>query len=113
MICSRYQIAVVPFPFVDIDVAEPPEAGPRLVIGFVSDANSGQTILAMITTAARSQWSTDVVLKTLEGTGLRVPCVVRFKLFTLTNQLISRTIGTLSSSDTGRVGKAVNGIFSG
>jgi len=111
MICSRYQIAVVPFPFVDIDVAKP---RPALVLS--SDrfnADSGQTILAMITTAARSQWSTDVVLKTLEGTGLRVPCVVRFKLFTLTNELISRTIGSLSSGDTGRVGKAVNGIFAG
>ena len=52
-------------------------------------------------------------LRTLEGTGLRVPCVVRFKLFTLINELISRTIGTLSDSDTGRVGKAVKGIFAG
>jgi mRNA interferase MazF len=111
MICSRYQIAVVPFPFVDINVAKP---RPALVLSSERfNADSDQTILAMITTAARSQWSTDVVLKTLAGTGLRVPCVVRFKLFTLTNELISRTIGALSSSDAGRVGKAAKGILAG
>jgi mRNA interferase MazF len=109
MICNRYQVAVVPFPFVDISVAKP---RPALVLSSERfNADSGQTILAMITTAARSQWSTDVALKTLSGTGLRVPCVVRFKLFTLTNQLVSRTIGALSRSDAGRVGKAVKGIL--
>jgi mRNA interferase MazF len=109
MICSRYEIAVVPFPFVDMNVAKP---RPALVLSSEPfNEGSGQTILAMITTAARSQWSTDVALKALAGTGLRVPCVVRFKLFTLTNTLISRTIGVLSSSDAGRVSKAVKGIL--
>jgi mRNA interferase MazF len=109
MICNRYQVAVVPFPFVDISVAKP---RPALVLSSERfNADSGQTILAMITTAARSQWPTDVALKTLEGTGLRVPCVVRFKLFTLTNELISRTIGALSISDAGHVGKAVKAIL--
>ncbi len=111
MICNRYQIAVVPFPFVDINIAKP---RPALVLSSERfNADSDQTILAMITTAARSQWSSDVALKTLAGTGLRMPCVVRFKLFTLTNELISRTIGSLSSSDAGRVGKAVKGILAG
>jgi mRNA interferase MazF len=109
MICSRYQIAIVPFPFVDIDVAKP---RPALVLSSHRfNADCGQTILAMITTAALSHWSTDIALKTLAGTGLRVPCVVRFKLFTLSNDLIARSVGTLATADARRVDKAVMGVL--
>jgi mRNA interferase MazF len=94
-----------------MNVAKP---RPAVVLSSESfNTGCGQTILAMITTAAHSRWATDVELKTLAGTGLRVSCVVRFKLFTLTNTLISRTIGILSKGDAGRVENAVRSILSG
>jgi mRNA interferase MazF len=110
MICSRYQIVVVPFPFADMNVAKP---RPAVVLSSESfNTECTQTILAMITTATHSRWATDIELQTLAGTGLRVSCVVRFKLFTLANTLISRTIGILSEGDAARLRDAVGSILS-
>lgn len=90
-------MAVVPFPFTDIAVAKP---RPALVLSSkMSNGESGNTIFAMITTAARSHWPTDVPLGDAEKAGLTAASLVRLKLFTLDNRLVARQIGALSVRD--------------
>lgn len=105
MICDFGDVTVVPFPFVDMDVAK---SRPALVLskaGF-NDAN-GQTIVAMVTTAERSEWPSDIVLTDNQAAGLHHPSRVRMKLFTLPNELIVRRIGSLAAADLKSVKTAV------
>jgi mRNA interferase MazF len=96
-ICEAGDIAIVPFPFTDMAVAKP---RPALVLSDRAvNESSGHTVFAMITTASRSHWPQDVPLKDAAAAGLRVESLVRGKLFTLDNRLISRTIGHISRRD--------------
>lgn len=96
-LCEKDDIAVVPFPFTDLARAK---ARPALALSAgTANRESGHTIFAMITTAARSRWSTDVALTDLDSCGLSKPSVVRLKLFTLDNRLIARRIGRLTRND--------------
>ncbi|MDR3528630.1 MAG: type II toxin-antitoxin system PemK/MazF family toxin [Rhizomicrobium sp.] len=97
MICEAGDIAIVPFPFTDMAVAKP---RPALVLSAQkANGESGNTIFAMITTAARSHWPTDVPLADAEASGLTAASLVRLKLFTLDNRLVARKIGALSPQD--------------
>ena len=100
MICDFGDVVVVPF------------RRPSLVL---SDATfneaHGHSICAMITTAARSKWRSDVAIEDLKPAGLNRPCVVRCKLFTLPNDLILKRAGTLASQDRGKVVAAVRTIL--
>jgi mRNA interferase MazF len=60
---------------------------------------NGHTLLAMITTAARTRWPSDYPIRELPPTGLRVACVVRWKLFTLDNRALQRRVGRLGERD--------------
>jgi len=97
MICDRWDIVVVPFPFVDRPDAK---SRPALVL---SDRSFNQanhhTIMAMITTGAGASWPSDVRLSTRMGTGLKSPSLIRAKLFTLDNRLIRKKIGALPQQD--------------
>jgi mRNA interferase MazF len=89
--------AIVPFPFTDIAVAKP---RPALVLSAKTmNEASGHTVFAMITSAARSHWPQDVVLADAARAGLQATSLLRAKLFTLDNRLISRKIGRLSRRD--------------
>lgn len=96
-ICEAGDVAVVPFPFTDIAQAKPRPALALSAAG--ANEASGNTIFAMITTAARSHWPQDVVLADAAACGLRAASLVRVKLFTLDNRLVSRKIGSLSQRD--------------
>lgn len=97
MICDAGDVAVVPFPFSDLPVAKVRLA---LVISSArSNQDEGETLLAMITTAARGGRPGDTRLLDLDAAGLNTPCVVRLKLFTLDNRLIARRTGRLSVRD--------------
>lgn len=96
-VCDAGDIAIVPFPFTDLALAKP---RPALALSaHKSNADSGNTIFAMITTAARSHWPSDVPLVDPAVAGLTAASLVRLKLFTLDNRLVSRRIGALSSRD--------------
>ena len=97
MISEAFEVVVVPFPFIDVAVSKP---RPSVVISArpFNEAN-GHTLLTMITTAARSSWPSDHLIADLGLAGLRVTCVVRFKLFTLENRLLDRRIGALGPGD--------------
>ena len=60
-------------------------------------------MLAMITTAKRAQWRSDVEIGDLEQAGLPRNSVVRMKIFTLDNRLILKRAGNLSLPDRIRV----------
>jgi len=97
MIFDRFDLVVVPFPFVDSPRIEP---RPALVLsnrGF-NQAN-GHTVLAMVTRATHTRWPSDHEIEELGPTGLRDPSVVRFKLFTLDNRILQRRIGRLVDPD--------------
>jgi len=109
VICDSGDVAIVPFPFVDLTVAK---MRPALVLSRREfNEENGNTVLAMITTAKRSAWPSDIQLKGISTAGLRADCYVRWKVFTLPNDLLQRSVGTLSRADATRVRKASRGIF--
>ncbi|HEY4113305.1 MAG TPA: type II toxin-antitoxin system PemK/MazF family toxin [Rhizomicrobium sp.] len=104
-ICDLYDVAVVPFPFTDVARAK---TRPALALSPASwNAPHGQTLFAMVTTAGRSHWPSDIAIGNLPACGLSHVSFVRFKLFTLDNRLIARRIGTLANADRQSVRRAM------
>ena len=100
MICDRWDVVVVPFPFSD-KAAE--KKRPALVLSGTTFNGAGHTILAMITTRGHHPWPGDCKLEDLAEAGLPLPCIVRLKLFTLDNRIILRRLGRLADTDRERV----------
>ncbi|HEU4961703.1 MAG TPA: type II toxin-antitoxin system PemK/MazF family toxin [Sphingomonas sp.] len=99
-------VVVVPFPFTDRAAAK---RRPALVLSDAErfGAATGQSLLAMITSAKLSRWPLDVEIADRGAAGLPSPCVVRMKLFTLDHRLILRRAGLLVDDDMARVGQAL------
>jgi mRNA interferase MazF len=57
----------------------------------------------MITTAAGIRWQSDIAIDDLKIAGLQRPCVVRWKLFTLPNEVILKKAGMLSGPDRNKI----------
>ena len=96
MICKQFEIVVVPFPFMDQPGSKP---RPAIILSDQKFNRSGNSILAMITTTSHSQWPGDTIISDRKKAGLSIDCMVRLKLFTLDNKLISRRIGQLAMVD--------------
>ena len=96
MICDRWDVVVVPFPFSD-RAAE--RRRPALVLSEGAFNRAGHTILAMITSQSHHPWPGDCRLEDHGEAGLPLPCLVRLKLFTVDNRVILRRIGHLSDAD--------------
>lgn len=110
-VCEFGDIVVVPFPFVDRPTVK---RRPALVLTNANfNAQSENTVLAMITTGANSTWPSDIPLADLEGTGLDHPSVIRWKLFTLPNELILRRAGHADTGTLQSVKTAISTHFSG
>lgn len=97
VIFERFDTAVVPFPFAEQAVLK---RRPVVVMSSreFNEAN-GATLVAMITTAKVSVWPSDIALVDLEAAGLMTPCILRWRLTTLPNDLILRALGRLSAVD--------------
>lgn len=105
MIYEFGAIVVVPFPFVDHSVVK---KRPALVLSSKAfNTANGQTLLAMITTAARSTWPSDIVISDGGSAGLLHRSMIRWKVFTLPNATIERRLGFLSESDLAAVRTSV------
>ena len=104
MTFDPFDVVVVPFPFTDRRATR---RRPALIVSTArfNDAH-GQAILAMITSAA-GEWPSDVAFCDWREAGLKVPCKVRLKLFTLDHALIVRRLGALSKRDGAQVGDAL------
>ena len=96
MTCDPWDVVVVPFPFTEKAGAK---RRPAVALSAPGFNQAGHTALAMITTSLQDPWPGDTPLTELDSAGLKAPCVVRLKLFTLDNRLILRRIGGLGPAD--------------
>jgi mRNA-degrading endonuclease toxin of MazEF toxin-antitoxin module len=110
VICSRFDIVVVPFPFTDLPRSK---RRPALVLSAAEAFGDvvGHSVMAMITTARNAPWPLDVPLEDLERAGLPAPSVVRMKLFTLDHRLVLGVAGHLSGGDRQRVEQALDRLL--
>jgi mRNA interferase MazF len=108
-IFEQFEIAIVPFPFVELPKTKPRSALVLSVARF--NRQNGHALLAMITTAAHTCWPSDYRIRDLRPTGLRVACVVRRKVFTLDNRAVQRRIGALGDADREACHAALAGLF--
>ena len=112
MICEAFDVVVIPFPFADRATTK---RRPALVLSDHATFNEGMdhAVLAMITSAANSDWLLDVEITNLRSAGLPSASVVRMKLFTLDQQLIIRKAGSLAQKDRRAVAGAVRTLLKG
>ena len=90
-------VIVVPFFFTDNSKAKP---RPAVIISTPAfNGSHDQVIAFMITTAARTQWASDIPIKHVGDCGLRIASSVRMKCFTLDTRLIKKHIGRMHKSD--------------
>ena len=59
----------------------------------------GNSILVMITSKLHSPWPLDIEIQDLKIAGLNSPSIIRWKIFTLDNRLIIKSLGRLSPVD--------------
>lgn len=97
MTFERFDVVKVPFPFTDKQASK---TRPALVISN-SEFNhaTGKTVFAMITSSTKTTWLHDAKISDLNTAGLRIPCIVRMKLFTIDNNLVLERLGCLSLQD--------------
>ncbi len=101
-----FDVVVVPFPFTDTSAFK---RRPALVASSRAfNERHDQLILAMITSAARSDWPSDTPIRDWRAAGLAVPCRVRLKLFTLEGRAIVRRVGALAAEDREAIGAALS-----
>ena len=102
MTFERFDLVLVPFPFTDQDAVQ---VRPAVVLSSWEEFGSttDHLLLAMVTTAKRSQWPLDTPIEEWQLAGLRQPCAVRLKLFTLTIGMVLQKIGSLATDDAVRV----------
>ena len=107
---KAFDIVVVPFPFTDRTTSK---RRPALVLSDFATFNHplGHSVLAMITSAKRSNWPLDVNINDLDLAGLPSASIIRMKLFTLDDQLIIRKIGHLSIQDQSHAKKSLQSLF--
>ena len=110
MTFEAFDVVVVPFPFADRTTMK---RRPVLVLSDAGNFNRqvGQSVLAMITSASKSDWPLDVNIKDLDSAGLPYASVVRMKLFTLDDKLVMRRAGTLARQDRMRVSATLRKLF--
>ena len=97
MICDRFDTIVIPFPFAEMPILK---RRPVVVLsGKRFNSDNGATLCAMITTAKSSAWISDHPIRDLAAAGLELPCILRFRLTTIPNDLILRQLGRLSAID--------------
>jgi mRNA interferase MazF len=107
----RWDVAVALFPF-----TQSTQRKPRPIL-ILTEPNFNQAhshvIAAMITTGANTQWPSDHTIRDLAPTGLGHASVVRWKVFTLPVEALSRRIGSVGSSDKGLLSVAMAGMLLG
>ena len=92
-----FDLVRVPFPFSDRQTIK---RRPALVLSTVGFQNDSEHLhLATVTSANHSHWSLDWPIEDLMAAGLPIPCVVRFKLFTLDQRLVFGSLGSLATVD--------------
>lgn len=97
MASDRWDVVTALFPFTDVSARKP---RPVLVLSNrVFNVAHGHMVGAMITTGAASSWPSDHPIQDLAAAGLTHASVVRWKIFTLPESVVGRTIGALAKKD--------------
>lgn len=97
MNCKQWDIAVIPFPFVDSPKTKP---RPVLILSQEEFCSTNQhSIAAMITSSNHQRWIGDTEITNLHPTGLKKESIIRLKLFTLDMRFNPRVIGILADQD--------------
>jgi mRNA interferase MazF len=111
VICDQWDVVAVPFPFIERPATR---RRPALIVsGRRFNAGNDRSILAMVTTARHSAWPSDHRIDDLAAAGLPVVSVVRWKVFTLPNEIIERKLGALGANDRIAIGDAIRSIMPG
>lgn len=94
---AAFRVVRVPFPFSERLAVK---RRPAVVLSAPSfQVRSGNVLLAMVTTAERSAWPLDWPILDLKEAGLKKPCLIRMKLFTLDERLLLEPLGLLAMTD--------------
>lgn len=72
---------------------------------------TGHCVIAMITSARASSWPLDRPIADPDAAGLRKPCVIRMKLFTIDQRLIVSRAGRLGEQDRESARAAIRDLF--
>lgn len=97
VICDRYEVVVLPFPFAEVPAIK---RRPAVVIsGKAFNTGNRSTLVAMITSSTKETWPSDVIIDDRLSAGLKVPCRVRWRMTTVPNDLILKSIGILKGMD--------------
>ena len=97
MTYKKFDVVVIPFPFSD---RLEQKRRPALVVSSDEfNEQSRHVVAVMITSAKRSEWPGDVVIKDLGPAGLPSDCRVRMKFFTADQALVDKKIGRISPRD--------------
>jgi mRNA interferase MazF len=107
---DQWAVIVVPFPFTDRSAVR---RRPAVVVSRPEELGSlvGQSVLAMITSAAHRGWPLDVPIADLGTAGIPAPSVVRMKLFTLDDRFVQRQVGALAAADAAATATALGRLF--
>lgn len=101
MIYNQFDVVLVPFPFTDKNVSK---KRPALVLNNKNyQIKTNHLILAMITSAKNSRWDNDFEIKEIKITGLKISCVVRYKIFSLDERIILKKIGLISANEQAQI----------
>ncbi len=110
MTYKQFDLIVVPFPLTDRVATQ---KRPALILSDTNKFNAPnqKSVMAMITTATHHSWALDVTIGNLSSAGLKVPSIVRMKLFTLDDALIIKKIGSLAEKDILAVRESLQQLF--
>ena len=104
-----FDLVRVPFPSTDRQTSK---RRPALLLSTVGFQNESEHLhLSMVTSATHSHWSSDWPIEDLKTAGLPIPCVVRFKLFTLDKRLVFGSLGSLETVDRQGVQNRLTQLF--
>lgn len=107
---EQFAIVVVPFPFTDIATTK---RRPALILSdaVAFNAPMGHSVMAMITTATHSPWALDLPISNLKAAGLKVPSIIRMKLFTVDHSLVVKQVGKLAAAEQVKIEQALSKLF--
>lgn len=103
---KAWDVVLIPFPFTDRSAAK---QRPALIINADEyRSKTGHFVMLMITSAKHSLWYSDVKISDLSITGLNIPSLIRFKMFSLDEKLIIKKTGSLTGADIKAVKNCLN-----
>jgi mRNA interferase MazF len=104
-IYDKFVVVKVHFPFTDVNSLK---IRPALVIsGADYQRHNHHCVLSMITSAKHSLWIDDINISNIALAGLSTMSKIRFKIFSLSEDLIISKIGRLGAEDISLIQKVI------